>query len=138
MVFRWSFAFTRKGLEDVFKEVLKTSSGRRLGNVLKKGRHDFHFRPTSDVFETKIKTFLRRHCVAWVNWSSCLPSVACYLFNPKNAGGKSETHLSWKFNWNSSSRSGDLKIFYFNINYFHWFFGFLVFLCCKETNDVSI
>ena len=36
MVFRWSFAFTRKGLEDVFKEVLKTSCGRRLGNVFKK------------------------------------------------------------------------------------------------------
>ena len=36
MVFRWSFTFTRKGLEEVFKEVLKTSSGRRLGNVFKK------------------------------------------------------------------------------------------------------
>ena len=62
MVLRWSFALTRKGLEDVFKEVLGTSSGRRLGDALKKGRRDFHFRPIYDVFETKIKTFLRRLC----------------------------------------------------------------------------
>ena len=78
MVLRWCFAFTRKGLEDVFKEVLGTSSGRRLGDVfkevvrtssggrlddvLKTGRRDFHFRPIYDVFETKIKTFLRRLC----------------------------------------------------------------------------
>ena len=47
-------------LVDFFKEVLKTSSGRRLSDVLKKGRRDFHFRPISNVFETKIKTFLHR------------------------------------------------------------------------------
>ena len=51
-----------KVLKDIFKEVLKASSGRRLGDVLKKGRRDFHFRPIYDVFETKIKTFLRRLC----------------------------------------------------------------------------
>ena len=47
-------------LGDFFKEVLKTSSGRRLSDVLKKGRRDFHFRPISNVFEIKIKTFLHR------------------------------------------------------------------------------
>ena len=62
MVFRWSFAFTRKGLEYVFKEVLRASSGRHLGDVLKKGRRDFHFRPIYDVFETIIKTFLQCRC----------------------------------------------------------------------------
>ena len=39
MVVRWSFAFTRKSIEDVLrrlKEVLRTSpAGRRLGDVLK-------------------------------------------------------------------------------------------------------
>ena len=60
MVLRWSFAFTRKGLEDGFKEVLGTSSGRRLGDFLKKGRRDFHFRPIYDVFETKTLTSLCR------------------------------------------------------------------------------
>ena len=60
MVFWFSFAFTRKGLDDVFKEVLRTSSGRRLGDVLKKDLRDFHFRPVYDIFETKIKAFLRR------------------------------------------------------------------------------
>ena len=59
MVFMWSFAFSRKGLEDVFMEVLRTPSGRRLGDVLEKGRRDFRFRPIYDIFETKIKTFLR-------------------------------------------------------------------------------
>ena len=50
----WSFAFSRKGLEDVFMEVLRTPSGRRLGDVLEKGRRDFRFRPIYDIFETKI------------------------------------------------------------------------------------
>ena len=36
------------------------------------------------------------------------------------------SHLSWKFHWNSSSRSEDMKIFFVNINYFHQFFG-----CCN-------
>ena len=49
-----------KTSQNGFKEVLRTSSGRRLGDVLEKGRRDFHFRPIYDVFETKIKTFLRR------------------------------------------------------------------------------
>ena len=78
MVSRWSFAFTRKDLEDVFKlvlrtsserrlgnvfkEVLRTPSGRRLGNVLKKGRRDFHFRPIYDVFQTRVKMFFQRLC----------------------------------------------------------------------------
>ena len=47
IVSRWSFVFARKSLKDVLrslKEVLKTSSGRRLDNVLNKGRRDFHFR----------------------------------------------------------------------------------------------
>ena len=53
MVSRWSFAFTRKGLEDVFKEVLRTSSGRRLGDIFKEvlrasSSLDFHFRPIYD------------------------------------------------------------------------------------------
>ena len=47
-------------LGDVFKEVLRTSSGRRLGDGLKKSRRNFHFRPIYDIFETQIKTFLRR------------------------------------------------------------------------------
>ena len=49
-----------KTSQNGFKEVLRTSSGRRLGDVLEKDRRDFHFRPIYDVFETKIKTFLRR------------------------------------------------------------------------------
>ena len=49
-------------LDDVFKEVLRTSCGKRLGDVLEKGRHFFHFKPIYDIFETKIKTFLRRLC----------------------------------------------------------------------------
>ena len=49
--------------QEVFSVVLRTSSGRRLGNVLKKS--DFHFRPIYDVFETKIKTSLWRDCVNW-------------------------------------------------------------------------
>ena len=75
MVLRWSFAFTRKGLEDVFKEVLGTSSGRRLGDALKKGRRDFHFRPIFDVFETKIKTFLRRLCDVIVSAGKIRPKL---------------------------------------------------------------
>ena len=58
MVFMWSFAFSRKCLEDVSKEVFRTPSGRRLGDIIKKGRRDFRFRPIY-IFETKIKTFLR-------------------------------------------------------------------------------
>ena len=34
------------------------------------------------------------------------------------------SHLSWKFHWNFSSCSEDMKIFSLNINYFHQFFGF--------------
>ena len=49
-------------LGDVFKEALRTPFGRRLGDVLKEGRRDFHFRSIYDVFETKIKTLLRRLC----------------------------------------------------------------------------
>ena len=41
------------------KEVLKTFPGRRLDDVLKTGRRDFHFRPIYDVFETKIEDVLR-------------------------------------------------------------------------------
>ena len=51
-----------KTSQDVFKEVLRTSCGKRLGDVLEKGRHFFHFKPIYDIFETKIKTFLRRLC----------------------------------------------------------------------------
>ena len=40
--------------------------------------------------------------------------------------------LSWKFHGNSSSRSEDMKIFSFSINYFHQF------PCDKETNNISI
>ena len=46
---------------------MRTSSGRLLGDVRKKGRRDFHFRPIYDVFETKFKTFLRRFCDAIVS-----------------------------------------------------------------------
>ena len=40
---------------------------------MKKGRRDFHFRPVEDVFETKIKTFLRRLCDVFVSvgYPSC-------------------------------------------------------------------
>ena len=65
MVSRWSFAFTRKSLENVLrrvKEALRTSPGRRLDYVLKNGRRDFHFRPIKKVFEMQIKMNLRRLC----------------------------------------------------------------------------
>ena len=52
----------------LLEDVLRTSPGRRLIDVLKKGRRDFHFRPIWDVFETKIKTFLRRLCDVFVGW----------------------------------------------------------------------
>ena len=68
MVFSWFFAFARRGRGDVFNEVrclcdvfnkiFRTSSGKRLGKVLKTGRRDFHFRPIYDVFAIKIKMFL--------------------------------------------------------------------------------
>ena len=52
MVSKWSFAFTIKSLEDDVRrlyggleDVFRTSPGRRLDDVLKKGRRDFHFRP---------------------------------------------------------------------------------------------
>ena len=35
--------------------------------------------------------------------------------------------------WNSSSRSEDIKIFFFNINYLHQFFGFFV-MCLLQRN----
>ena len=63
MVSRWSFTFTRKSLEDVLrllKDVLKTYPEGRLGEVLKKGHHDFHF------FGIKSKTFLRCLCEVFV------------------------------------------------------------------------
>ena len=41
------------------KEVLKTFPGKRLDDVLKTGRRNFHFRPIYDVFETKIEDVLR-------------------------------------------------------------------------------
>ena len=50
--------------EDVF---LKTSRGRLLKDFFKKGHRDFHFRPVYQVFETKIKTFLRRLCDTFVS-----------------------------------------------------------------------
>ena len=64
MLSRWSFAFTRKGLEDVlrlFKEVLMTSLGRHLDDILKKARCDFDFRQVS------IKTPLRHLCDVFVS-----------------------------------------------------------------------
>lgn len=36
------------------------SPGKRLGEYLKKSNCNFHFKPTSDFFETKIKTFMGR------------------------------------------------------------------------------
>ena len=85
IVARWPFAFIRKSLEVVLtrlKEVLRTSSGRRLDDVLKKGLCNFHYRPIQDAFETKIKAFLRRYCdifvsagsillfrILWITWS---------------------------------------------------------------------
>ena len=51
----------------LLEDVLRTSLGRRLEDVMKKGRRDFHFRPVEDVFETKIKTFLRRLCDVFVS-----------------------------------------------------------------------
>ena len=41
---------------------MRTSSGRRLGDILKEGRRSFHFRIIYDFFETKITTFLRHLC----------------------------------------------------------------------------
>ena len=49
-------------LGNVFKEVLRMRSGKRLGDFFKKGRRDFHYRLIYNVFETNIKTFLRRLC----------------------------------------------------------------------------
>ena len=69
MVSRWSFTFTRKSLEDVLrllKDVLKTYPEGRLGEVLKKGHHDFHFRLIYNVFGIKSKTFLRCLCEVFV------------------------------------------------------------------------
>ena len=60
IVFMWSFAFTREGLEDVF---WKTSCRR-----LKTRSSHFHSRPIYGVFETKIKIFLR--CLCDVNVSA--------------------------------------------------------------------
>ena len=47
-------------------------------------------------------------------------------------------HLSWKFNWNMSSRSEDMKIFCPILIAFIIFLDFLRFPCYKGTNDVSI
>ena len=41
--------------------------GRRLHEVLRKGSHEFHFRPMKDVFEIKIKTFLQCLCNVFVS-----------------------------------------------------------------------
>ena len=46
-------------------------------------------------------------------------------------------HFFWKFHRNSSSSSVDMKIFSFNINYIHWFFGICDLPCLKETNDAT-
>ena len=75
IVARWPFAFIRKSLEVVLtrlKEVLRTSPERRLDDVLKKGLYNFHYRPTQDAFETKIKAFLRRYCDVFVSAGSIL------------------------------------------------------------------
>ena len=34
------------------------------------------------------------------------------------------SHVSWKFHWNSSSYSEDMKIFFLKISYFHQYLGF--------------
>ena len=47
MVSRWSFALTRKSLQDLLrhlKEVLRTSCRRGIDDVLKKDCHDYQFR----------------------------------------------------------------------------------------------
>ena len=53
-----------------------------------------------------------------------------------------KSHLSWKFNWNFSSRSEDMKNNSFNIRYFHRFLidfsDFLTFPCYKEFSGVSL
>ena len=49
-----------------------------------------------------------------------------------------KSHLFWKIHWNTSSCSEDIKILFFNIHYFHCFSDFLIFPCCKETNEFSI
>ena len=70
MISRWSFAFTKKSFGDVLKRlegILRTSPGRRLGNVFKKGCHDFQFRPIYQFFGTKIKTSLRRLCNVYMS-----------------------------------------------------------------------
>ena len=82
MVLRWSFALTRKGLEDVFKEVLGTSSGRRFGDVFKKVVRTSSGRRLDDVLKKRssrlpFQSNLRRHYVSWVR----------YLTNGAWAGG---------------------------------------------------
>ena len=52
-----------------------------------------------------------------------------------------KSNLSWKLPWIFSSHSEDLKTFSINISYFQQFgpnfWIFVIFLCYKETNDVT-
>ena len=58
MVSKWSFAFTRKSLKDVFKEVLRTSSGGRLKKTSSSLSFQTSLRPkirrSYDVFATSL------------------------------------------------------------------------------------
>ena len=47
-------------------------------------------------------------------------------------------HLSWRFNWNSSTCSEDLKFFSSILTIVINFLDFLRFSCSKETNDICI
>ena len=49
-----------------------------------------------------------------------------------------KSRLSWKFYWSSSSCSEDIEIFLSSINIFINFSNFLIFLCYKEINGVSM
>ena len=42
-------------------------------------------------------------------------------------------NITWKFHLNSSSRSGDMKIFFFSIRYFHQFSGFFDILLLQRN-----
>ena len=44
----------------------------------------------------------------------------------------------WKFHWNSTSRSKDIKAFSVNVTYFMIFIDFLTFACYREPSDASL